>query len=351
MKVLVLCTYPSLDASRRLRIDPLVAGLTRTSGAKVQVHTLLNDRAFRWKNHRVGRIYAAARLTAQLFVRLAIVGTTRPDLLIVHREAFPFFTPLVEGLAARRARLAVVDLDDAVYNNPTHNRDWRRHLRSPERALQYKEIFGLVTAGNSSVASAMTGPAEVMLYPTCPPKIELSEHGMGSGRHLIWIGSASTLLNIESVLPDVLRFCADFDYNLSILGAANIDRLPKHPRLDAKTWTPAREKTLLRTASLGLMPLLDTPWDRGKSAYKAISYLTAGVPALISPVGMNIELAQQFPAAVKTAGDDWYEALGNAVAPAAPSIEEDVARAREVFDVKKYVNTFQAHVEEQLHAS
>jgi glycosyltransferase involved in cell wall biosynthesis len=55
-------------------------------------------------------------------------------------------------------------------------------------------------------------------------------------------------------------------------------------------WSPAREAAVLREFSVGLMPLEDTPWARGKCSFKMLTYMACGIPVVVSPVGMNTEV-------------------------------------------------------------
>lgn len=308
--VRVLTTYPRSDASRRLRIDPLVREFTR-AGHRVLVHELFTERMFRNKNRGFfRRCGVVAALLVRLLARLgALVG--RSTVLIVHREAFPFFTPAVERLAASRAELAVLDVDDAIYAAPSHGRDWRRFGREPGRARALAEVFDLILCGNPTLVEAFShGRAEARLAPSCPPPSELSRHDEAESR-VLWTGSQSTLPSLLGVLPEVLRACEELGMTLSVLGGANVASLPPHSQLHASEWSEDRERELLRACGIGIMPLPDTEWERGKSGYKAVLYLSAGMIAVVSPVGVNASLVARFDNAVAVT-DDWAAALAEA---------------------------------------
>ncbi|GAA1264698.1 hypothetical protein GCM10009589_16820 [Arthrobacter pascens] len=222
----------------------------------------------------------------------------RCDILIVHREAFPFFTPLLERLAVRRSTLAVLDIDDAIHAHPTHIKDWRSLLRDPSKALKFPDIFDLILCGNEALVETYgTSTALSEYQPTCPPvstfDVSRDEPATIS---LLWTGSQSTLGSLKSVLPEVLEACDQEDIYLDVLGGANVNDLQAHPRLRVHRWSKDREAKLLGEASIGLMPLPDTEWERGKSGYKAILYLCAGMRAIVSPVGMNARLCTEYDA-------------------------------------------------------
>jgi glycosyltransferase involved in cell wall biosynthesis len=81
--------------------------------------------------------------------------------------------------------------------------------------------------------------------------------------------------------------------------------------VDYVRWSPEVEVAAIASATVGLMPLRDSDWARGKCAYKMLLYLACGVPAVVSPVGMNTEVAAVARAATTLASntDEWVEAL------------------------------------------
>ena len=319
--VRVFTTYPGEDASRRLRIDPLVAALRR-EGREVTVHTLMTSAMFRDKNDPRRRLGVGAKLLLRLAIRcfrLAAVGSS--EQVLVHREAFPFFTPLAERWLARRAAMVVLDVDDALYVEPTHARDWRSRLRSAAAYDGVLKSVDLVLAGSPALcrrATALGTPASLTY--TVPPLAARTLHREPASRPtLVWTGSQSTLGSLLEVLDDALEACEETDGRLIVLGGPNAAELPRHPRLHAERWSQEGELRALRSSWLGLMPLPDTEWEAGKSAYKLLLYLFAGLPVAASPVGMN-QLFADAPGVTLVGPGDWSTAIRTALGAAA---EED----------------------------
>lgn len=334
----VLTTYPTEDASRRLRIEPLVAEM-RKRGVDVSIHELFTRSAFSNKNGSfIERIGAASQLGWQLLRRLTLFSR-KYDVVLVHREAFPFFTPSLERLISRRAKVAVLDVDDAIYSPPTHIKDWRQALRQPDKALEYSVIFDLIFCGNEMLRDAFSGKrAEAEIYPTCPPPetFELEREDT-SAVSVMWTGSQSTLGSLMAVLPEVLTVCEQENLTLYVLGGANIDSLPSHPRLVAARWSHEQEQQLLAKADIGLMPLPDTDWERGKSGYKAILYLCAGLQAVVSPVGINKVLSEKYDSIHACSDEDWASSLRSVIERVRRSGSDHSSRtqARSEFDVRR----------------
>ncbi|QHK20166.1 hypothetical protein GU243_10960 [Pseudarthrobacter psychrotolerans] len=314
MRAHVLTTYPVADASRRLRIEPLVSEMRRR-GIEVRVHQLLSDSAFGRKNGSpLDRAYVLVVLLVGILARLLLLAR-RCDILIVHREAFPFFTPLFEQMGAKNSRISILDVDDAIYAAPTHTRDWRQFLRNPTKASEFSTIFDVIFCGNEMLKEKFGRDSAIsFVSPTCPPPETFDIVRQKNDKIIImWTGSQSTLGSIKGILPDVLQLCEEDDLELHILGGANINELEPHPRLFAARWTSDAERDLLARASIGLMPLPDTQWERGKSGYKAILYLCAGLRAVVSPVGINRRLSEEFPAISAVEDDHWSAEIRHAV--------------------------------------
>lgn len=294
-KLWVLSTYPSNDASQRLRIDPLIAAFTEQSAASLSHHTILPPWAFRRRNaSRVWRTLVGVRLLVGCCIRLLLILRVRPsDVVLAHREAFPFFTPIVELFLVRRSRAFIVDVDDAIHVSPTHVPNWRDTFRVSSNSLKYFEAADLVLCGSPVMRHLVKElGGQSVLVPTCPP-VELFSLPLGSREPVIaWIGSQSTLGSLQMVLDSLLQFAEEQGYRLNVLGSDNVKSLRKHPLLTSELWSPEKELALLRIARYGLMPLPDTEWENGKSSYKALQYMAAGVYPVVSDLGMNVWLKE-----------------------------------------------------------
>ena len=164
----IFTSYPSGDASRRLRIDPLVSAL----GRDVVVDTLMSEKAFAAKNGNLRQRGRASALLALGLLRRVwrVWRCPRGARVLIHREAFPFMTPLFEMLLRRRASVLVVDVDDALYTHPGHGKDWRRFLRRPARFDDVLAAADVVLAGSPALAQrAERLGSRAVLAPTCPP--------------------------------------------------------------------------------------------------------------------------------------------------------------------------------------
>ncbi len=192
-------------------------------------------------------------------------------------------------LLRRAARRLVLDLDDAIYTAP----DGPSPARLRAFAAMAKRCDA-VFAGNATLADAAAPYCRsVHILPTA---LDLSPYTPADPatldpRKLVWIGSSSTRPYLEALLPELehaaarvpglsLRIIADFTLRSGTLP------------IEATPWSSADEARLLRECGLGLAPLSDDPWTRGKCGFKLIQYMAAGLPAVCDPVGANGQIVE-----------------------------------------------------------
>ncbi|HEV7995845.1 MAG TPA: glycosyltransferase family 4 protein [Stellaceae bacterium] len=224
-----------------------------------------------------------------------IIAGWNADVTLLHREMISTLCTF-EGLT-RRPRL--LDVDDAI------------HLyRGGWAARKLARLADLVVVGNNWLAEAWrrwNGEVEVL-----PTAVDTAAYRVGPlpERPAIgWIGSAGNLRYLEGIAP-ALGYVARRFPDVSI--AVCCERAPDLPGLPVRyvPWSAAAEADFLASITLGVMPLDDGPWERGKCSFKMLQYLAAGRPCVVSPVGMNREvLAQAEIGLAATTHAEWVAAL------------------------------------------
>jgi glycosyltransferase involved in cell wall biosynthesis len=196
-------------------------------------------------------------------------------------------------LFAAFSRRSVFDVDDAIYV-----RKPRRLGELPDESAWRKQKFAAtcrwvdaVAAGNDVLAGVARATAkEILVLPTSIDTAcyETTFAGPGEAPTIAWIGSPENLIYLDMIRPALARLtkrhptlkmrviCSEFpDWN-----DVNVERVP---------WSSATEAHSLAGAHMGVMPLTDDAWSRGKCAFKLLQYMAAALPCVASPVGANTE--------------------------------------------------------------
>jgi glycosyltransferase involved in cell wall biosynthesis len=216
------------------------------------------------------------------------------DLVVLSRRLLrrPDFLRLREA-----ARRLVYDFDDAMpYRDP-----FRGKPQSTVRANRFVRACAgseAVLAGSEELAAlARTcGPRAVFVAPT---PVDAARYGPAPGPRTPgtpvrfgWIGSRATLPYLEGIAVPLARACAALPGARLLVVADAAPRLPGVPA-DLEAWTEEGEPDALRRMDVGLMPLTDDPWSRGKCAFKLLQYAATGIPAVASPVGANLAVVEE----------------------------------------------------------
>lgn len=293
-----------------------------------RVRSLFTEQEYRASPGRA----SIAVIVATLRRVMEALTASRFAAVVVHREAIPFGTALVERLIGRRARHSLFDFDDAVWLPQPHSRrPFSSLLRSPRKFDTIVSAVDIVLAGNAMLAGRASRSArDVRLLPTTVDTDAFAPQAgsRGDGVVLGWIGSPSTAYYLEAIAPTLERVLARrAGARLEIVGGPAPAALAD--RAIARHWSLPMEAEDVRRFDIGLQPLANDEWTRGKCGYKALQYMSVGIPTISSPVGVATEMITHgrngFLAGTE---DEWSEALVRLIDDA-PLRRELGAAARE----------------------
>lgn len=310
MKVLLLTRYGRWGASSRLRAYQYLPYLSER-GIEITVAPLFGDwyqdDLYHGRRRRWGRICLAYLRRLWWLAR-----SSTYDLVWIEYEALPWLPAFAERYLASRRNGYVVDYDDAIFHRYDLHRSGlvRRMLGGKIDFIMRRA--GVVVVGNSYL-KARAQAAGAHRIETLPTAVDLKRYSPAPPASskvftIGWVGSPSTskyLLTLASVLE---KFCASHGARLVVVGTRNIDLhgLP----LEFRPWSEATEVRDILSFDVGIMPLPDEPWERGKCGYKLIQYMACGRPVIASPTGANAQIvihgANGFLA---TSEGDWTAAL------------------------------------------
>ena len=287
MRVLALTRYTRLGASSRLRFEQFVPGLA-AAGIDVTIAPLLPDAFLR--RRYAGRAPSLPAVAAA-YARRALARADGFDLVWLEKEAFPWIPDLLER-ALGPATPYVVDLDDAWFHR------YDAHRSSLVRGLLGTKLDGvmrrasIVVAGNPYIAdhARAAGARRVEILPTV---VDTSRYEPSADRDpgpftIGWIGTPLTAGYLDAIAPAVREVAAGGSVRFRAVGAGAL----AWDGVDAEAlpWSEGDEARAIARFDVGVMPLPDSPWERGKCAYKLLQYMASGRPVVASPVGMNRDL-------------------------------------------------------------
>ena len=213
------------------------------------------------------------------------------DAAFVYREAIPLVPPVFERHVARRIPV-VYDFDDAIYlpSASAANR-WTRHLKGPRKPAALCRLAAHVTVGNEHLAQfARRHAPAVSVLPTTIDTDLYAAHAVAPRSLPVvgWTGSTTTLPYLLALAEPLRALRARHPFELRVIAGERV-AVPGLS-VDSRIWQSAAEVADLCGIDVGLMPLPDDPWTRGKCGLKALQYMALGIPPVVSPIGVNATL-------------------------------------------------------------
>jgi glycosyltransferase involved in cell wall biosynthesis len=237
--------------------------------------------------------HAASRLPALLASRAA-------DAVWLERVFAPGFDWLLRGLKGP----IVLDVDDAVWLEGLAGRATPRRARAATAVI----------AGNRYLADWFAAYCpNVHVVPTAIDCQRIQPVARtGEGFVMGWTGTSGNFPYLAAIEPALAAVLREVPGSSLVVVA---DRAPSLPGLTGRNvrflpWSTTSEVDALGAMDVGLMPLADDEWTRGKCSFKMLQYMAAGLPSVVSPVGMNREVLARGESAMAAGGpDEWIEAL------------------------------------------
>jgi glycosyltransferase involved in cell wall biosynthesis len=295
--MLALSPVPFEGAGCRFRVAQYIPAL-EAAGFSVTVAPFF-DRSFFELVYRPG--HYAQKLGAFLRqslerVRL-LLERDRFDVFFVYREAYPFGPPWFETTLTKSGRPVIYDFDDAIFlSNASDANRFASALKYPQKVASLVARSSLVLAGNDYLASyARAYNPTVRVLPTCVDTDvfvpRATNRSLGDPLVVGWIGTPTTAAYMRTIGPVLGRLAARHDFVLRLSGSGAPLEFPGVKTLNER-WSLENEVPLFNTCDIGVYPLADDEWAKGKCGFKAIQFMACGVPVVAAAVGVNTQIIQ-----------------------------------------------------------
>lgn len=326
MKVLFFTKYTRKGASSRLRTYQYLDFL-RKNGLQCDVEPFFDDQYLDevYKSKRHNKFLALKSFLRRIWRIFAI---WKYDKVVIEKELIPYFPAFFEWILSVAGVKYIVDYDDAIFHNYDVSSNSIVRWLLKDKIRKVVRHADCVVAGNDYLRNTFLsyGAKRVELIPTV---IDIHNYRVKqnyqSERFTIgWIGSPITFKYIARLKPVFMSLSAKYPIKIIYIGANTSLGLSNEEVLP---WDEKNESDFIRRFDVGIMPLEDNIWERGKCGYKLIQYMGCAVPVIGTPIGVNNQLICEgvngFQAVSET---DWELALEKLISNS-PHVNQEMGQA------------------------
>ncbi|MCC5924381.1 MAG: glycosyltransferase family 4 protein, partial [Crocinitomicaceae bacterium] len=296
-KVLIICHhYPDRSPGQRYRFEQYLEFLSE-NGYELHMSYLLNkkdDKLFYAK----GKYFAKVWILLKSIVKRIkdLLSAKNYDLVFIYREAFFIGTTFFERQLSK-IKPTIFDFDDAIWlQNVSEANKKFVFLKNPQKTSKIIQNVSLVLAGNHFLANyAMQFNSNVHIVPTT---VDTQIFNKKTDRSQVeklcigWSGSSTTIQHFEYAIPVLAKLKEKYGDKLDIKVMGDETYVNELLNIKGIGWSSETEVAVIDSFDIGIMPLPNEQWTKGKCGLKGLTYMSLEVPTIMSPVGVNTEIIQ-----------------------------------------------------------
>lgn len=333
-KIYCYTKYTSIGASSRLRTYQFIDFL-ESNGYQVIAKPLYDqpylEHLYKFKTRNYIKIFS---LYFKRFIHL--VSSSNVDLIWIEKELFPYLPSFMEKIILLRKTPYIVDFDDAIPWNYKKSNNIIVNCLLRNKLHSFLQNASMVIVGNKYLENLCkeSGAKNIKIIPTVvdTSMYIVKDKDMMPTINIGWIGTPNTAKYLDIVTPTLEKVTEIHKIKLIIIGDMNYK--PSGIYVENIPWTEETEIESLNKIDIGIMPLLDEPWERGKCGYKLIQYMALEKPVVASPVGVNIDIVTPEVGFLASSSADWLHALNKLISDS--SLRQSMGRAGKRLVDKNY---------------
>lgn len=314
LRILTLAKYGTRAASTRQRLLQYQSHL-ENNGIDLEIRALLDDayleRLARGENQPWYEI-----IKSYIKRMYDLTALRQFDAVWLQYEAFPYFPSFAERMVTWAGVPLVYDIDDAIFHQYDQHSSPMVRLALGGKLVPLLRGASACLCGNAYLQRYVEPHCQdSLVVPTVvdtdvfePPE-QIRDQGSSHLPLVVgWIGSPSTWAFVEPLLPTLLPTLLRLGLRFRVIGAG--PRARNIAGVEAVEWNEDREVAEIQGMDVGIMPLPDEHWAKGKCGYKLIQYMACGVPTIASPIGVNNKIVEDgSDGFLANSPEDWVNAL------------------------------------------
>lgn len=237
------------------------------------------------------------------------------DFIYIYRETLMIGSVFYERLFWCLGRKIIYDFDDSIWLNDTSDGNKQLSwLKRPSKTADICKMATTVVVGNDYLKEyASKYCNNVVILPTTIDTLYHKKKIRERNSSVVvigWTGTSTTLKHFQTLLPALRELVAKYGERIMIKVIADVPCVDDVIPISFSKWNIETEIDDLSVIDIGIMPLPDDEWSRGKCGFKGLQYMSLSLPAVMSPVGMNTDIIDHgINGFLASSQEEWFQIL------------------------------------------